>query len=160
MPENASFTQKKITNFVERTSGWTILFLVLVFYPGLGLFVPVLLGFSKIFIIEVNAVGVVFAMVLGVGWLDVQLTASERRRLLEWTSNLRLLDSTEFEWFGGEMFRREGWKMQETGRSDGPDGNIDLLLTRNGERVIVQCKRWESWAVGVNEIRNFAGTLM
>src|SRR5258708_32926801 len=58
------------------------------------------------------------------------------------------------------MFRREGWTVCETGRSDGPDGNIDLELSRDGQRVIVQCKRWNSWSVGVDEIRGFAGTLM
>ena len=26
--------------------------------------------------------------------------------------------------------------------------------------MIVQCKRWESWEVGVDEIRNFGGTLL
>jgi restriction system protein len=160
MPEREDFFEKKIRAFVRRTSGWTVFAIALVLYPGIGLLLPVLLGLSKVFLIELNAVGVVFAMVLGVGWLDVQLTASERQRLLEWTSNLRLLDSTEFEWLVGEMFRREGWRVQETGRNDGPDGNIDLVLVRQNERVIVQCKRWESWVVGVNEIRNFAGTLM
>lgn len=45
-------------------------------------------------------------------------------------------------------------------RRDGPDGNIDLELRRDGERVLVQCKRWTSWVVGVDDIRAFAGTLM
>jgi HJR/Mrr/RecB family endonuclease len=151
---------KLIKNLVARTSGWTVLAIALILYPGVGLLLPVLLGMSKVFLIEFNTVGVVLAMVLGMGWLDAQLIASERRRLLEWTSNLRLLDSTEFEWLVGEMFRREGWTVQETGRSDGPDGNIDLVLVRDGQRSVVQCKRWNSWVVGVDEIRNFAGTLM
>jgi HJR/Mrr/RecB family endonuclease len=160
MSEREDFLQRRISAFIERTPGWIVATIAIFFYPGIGLLLPVLLGLPKLSLIEMNAVGVVFAMVLGVGWLDIQLTASERRRLLEWTSNLRLLDSTEFEWLVGELFRREGWKVQETGRSDGPDGNIDLVLSRDGKCVIVQCKRWQSWTVGVNEIRNFAGTLM
>jgi HJR/Mrr/RecB family endonuclease len=155
-----SHFERMIKTLVHQTSGWTVLSVALVLYPGLGLLLPIWLGLPKVFLIEMNVVGVVMAMVVGIGWLDIQLTASERRRLLEWTSNLRLLDSTEFEWLVGEMFRREGWNVQETGQSDGPDGNIDLILDRNGERVIVQCKRWESWVVGVDEIRKFAGTLM
>ena len=152
--------QRKIKELVDRVSGRTILALVLFLYPGIGLLLPVLLGLPKVFLIELNLTGVVMAMALGVGWVDKQLKTSERKRLLDWTSNIRLLDSTEFEWLVGEMFRREGWKVEETGQSDGPDGNIDLVLLRDKERVIVQCKRWESWVVGVNEIRNFAGTLM
>jgi restriction system protein len=158
--DREDYFEKKIKIFVARVSGWTVLAVALVLYPGIGLLLPVLLGLSKVFLIELNAVGVVLAIVLGVGWLDAQLAASERQRLLEWTSNLRLLDSTEFEWLVGEMFRREGWKVQEIGRRDGPDGNIDLVLLRDNQRLIVQCKRWETWVVGVNEIRNFAGTLM
>jgi restriction system protein len=137
-----------------------VLAVALVFYPGIGIVIPILLGSPKIFFIDLNVLGVVLAVAVGVGWLEAQLKASERRRLIEWTSNLRLLDSTEFEWLVGEMFHREGWDVQETGQSDGPDGNIDLILLRDGKRVIVQCKRWESWVVGVDEIRKFAGTLM
>ena len=50
--------------------------------------------------------------------------------------------------------------MRETGRDDEPDGNIDLELARNGQRSIVQCKRWTSQSVSVDEIRRFLGTLM
>ena len=94
------------------------------------------------------------------GWLLVQVEARDRRHLVEWTSNLRLLTAGEFEWLVGEMFRREGWKVCETGRQDESDGNIDLELTRGARRMIVQCKRWQSWLVGVDDIRGFAGTLM
>jgi hypothetical protein len=34
------------------------------------------------------------------------------------------------------------------------------VVTRQDERRIVQCKRWQSWPVGVNDVRGFAGTLM
>lgn len=94
-----------------------------------------------------------------IGWLAQQVP-SHRRHLLDWTTHVRLLTSEEFEWLVGEVFRREGWKVQETGRQDAPDGNVDLRLTRDGERALVQCKRWTSHLVGVHEIRAFAGTLM
>ncbi len=68
-------------------------------------------------------------------------------------------EAEEFEWFVGEVFRREGWAVEETGRQDGPDGNIDLRLSRGSERAIVQCKRWDSRQVEVDEIRKFVGTL-
>lgn len=93
-------------------------------------------------------------------WFAGQVQARDRRHLLEWTTDLRLLDSEEFEWFVGELFWREGWTVAETGSRNGPDGNIDLSLTRGGQRRIVQCKRWTAWLVGVDEVRAFAGTLM
>jgi restriction system protein len=66
----------------------------------------------------------------------------------------------EFEWLVGETYAREGWTVRETGRQEGPDGNVDLKLAKDGTRLIVQCKRWVSRLVGVDEIREFAGTLM
>jgi len=76
------------------------------------------------------------------------------------TPQLRHLDAEEFEWLVGEVFRRDGWKVEETGRQDGPDGNVDLGLSKAGERRLVQCKHWTSWHVGVDEVRKLAGTLL
>jgi integrase len=50
--------------------------------------------------------------------------------------------------------------VRQSGRQDAPDGNIDLEVCQSGQRRIVQCKRWESWSVGVDQVRAFAGTLM
>lgn len=72
--------------------------------------------------------GTVRAGSLLFGWLFVQIEARDRRHLLEWTSDLRLLDATEFEWLVGELLRREGWSVAEHGRQAGPDGNIDLEI--------------------------------
>ena len=49
------------------------------------------------------------------------------------TGDTSLLSAEEFEWLVGELFRREGWKVEETGRQESPDGSIDLDLVRAGE---------------------------
>jgi hypothetical protein len=146
--------------FVTRVSGWGVAVAGLLLYPGLGLLLPLYLDWSTSWLVSMNLIGVTFAAVVSLGWLFVQLEAKDRRHLVEWTTNLRLLSAEEFEWMVGELFRREGWNVRETGRHDGPDGNIDLELIKGGEHRIVQCKRWTSWQVGVNDIRNFAGTLL
>ena len=92
--------------------------------------------------------------------MSVQVQARDRRHLVEWTTDLRLLDAAVFEWLVGEVFRRDGWRIEETGRQDGPDGNVDLRITKAGSTSIVQCKRWASYLIGVDAIRVFAGTLM
>ena len=145
---------------VTRVSGRTIVVISLAFYPGLGLGLPLLLGWSTSWLVSANVAGVSFAAVVSLGWLIVQLEAKDRRNLVEWTTDLRHLNAEEFEWFVGELFRREGWDVRETGRQDRADGNVDLVLTKGGRRQLVQCKRWTSWPVGVNDIRAFAGTLM
>ena len=42
--------------------------------------------------------------------------ARDRRHLVEWTTDLRLLDFEEFEWFVGELYRRKGWSVERVGR--------------------------------------------
>ena len=145
---------------VHQISGTTAFILTLLLYPGFGLVIPLALGWPTFWLVLANVLGVVVAAVVALGWFGVQLDAADRRHLLEWTSNLRLLDASEFEWLVGELFKREGWDVTEVGRADGPDGNIDLELRRGTDKRIVQCKRWTTQIVGVDEIRLFLGTLM
>jgi hypothetical protein len=149
-----------ITGYVTRASARTVAVTALLFYPGLGLAVPLAFGWSTSWLISTNAMGVMLAALVALGWLLVQLEASHRRHLLEWTSDLRRLNAEEFEWLVGEVYRREGWTVKETGRQDRPDGNVDLVVTRGPDRRLVQCKRWASTQVGVGEIRGFGGTLL
>ena len=160
MSQPEDIFDRALLALVARVSGRAVAVIALILYPGLGLIVPVLSGMSTSWLVSVNVMGVTFAALVSLGWLVVQLEAKDRRHLLEWTSDLRLLTGQEFEWLVGEVFRREGWKVTETGRQDGPDGNVDLRLTRGNDRRLVQCKRWISWQVGVDEIRAFGGTLM
>jgi hypothetical protein len=128
-------------------------------YVGVGLFLPIALGSTGVMFVSLNVIGVVSAFTFGLAWFAVRVEATHRRHLVEWTSDLRLLDAREFEWLVGEVFRREGWKVDEVGAHGSPDGNIDLRMTRGVEKAIVQCKRWTSRQVGVDQIRGFAGTL-
>jgi Restriction endonuclease len=160
VPNSDDLFERAVLGLVSRISGRKVAALALLFYPGIGLILPLVLHWSLIGLAVANAFGVVYAAVVSMGWLFVQLKARDRRHLIEWTTNLRLLSAEEFEWLVGEVFRREGWKVQETGSQSGADGNVDLHLSRANERRIVQCKRWISWLVGVDEVRGFAGTLL
>ena len=132
----------------------------LLLYAGLGLALPLALHRSVTGFVELNVLGTSLAGLVIVAWLAVRVEAGHRRHLVEWTTSLRNLDAAEFEWLVGEVFRREGWKVRETGRQDGPDGNIDLELSRSDQRLVVQCKRWTARSVGVDDIRGFSGTLL
>lgn len=65
----------------------------------------------------------------------------------------------EFEQLVGEVFRRRGYTVQENG-GGGADGGIDLVLRKNGERFVVQCKQWRAAKVGVTVIRELYGVMM
>ena len=151
---------RAVMALVDHVPGAAIAALAISFYPGLGLLLPLAFKWPAAWLVDANVIGVCGAAVLSLGWFAAQVEAAKRRHLIEWTTELRHLDAEEFEWLVGEVFRREGWKVEETGRQGMPDGNIDLRLDRHGERRLVQCKRWTAWEVNVDQIRRFAGTLL
>lgn len=68
----------------------------------------------------------------------------------------------EFEMLVGEGFRLQGYQVLETG-GGGPDGGIDLVLTKpgksGGEKFLVQCKQWRAYKVGVDVVRELYGVM-
>lgn len=160
MSKSEELIERLITAAVSRDAGLTAAALVIFFYAGLGLAFPLALGWPTAGLVLANILGTLLAGLVVVSWIALQVQAKDRRHLVEWTTNLRLLTAEEFEWLVGEMFRREGWQVRERGRQDSPDGNIDLEITRDGDRALVQCKRWTAILVGVKEVRELGGTLM
>jgi restriction system protein len=89
------------------------------------------------------------------------LGSFKRRKLLDRQSGLdsiRAMSWRQFEMLCGEAFRRKGYGVEETGFGDADDG-LDLILHKGDERVLVQCKRWRTFKVGVEEIRELYGIL-
>jgi restriction system protein len=64
----------------------------------------------------------------------------------------------DFERLVGEVFRRQGFTVSGF-ESQGPDGGVDLGLTRNGQRYLVQCKHWRKRQVGVTVVRELNGVV-
>lgn len=72
--------------------------------------------------------------------------------------SLRELSWLEFERLLAEAFRREGYAV-EPGGGSAPDGGVDLRLFREGRLVLVQCKHWKVWKVGVKIVRELRGVV-
>lgn len=84
-----------------------------------------------------------------------------RRRLLDSRSDvgsLRSLSWQEFEQLVGEAYRRQAYAVTESG-GGGADGGFDLVLTKDGEKTLVQCKQWRTWKVGVEIVRGLYGVM-
>jgi len=64
----------------------------------------------------------------------------------------------DFEQLVGESFRLQGFTVLELG-GGGPDGGIDLILTKDGKRYLGQCKHWKAWQVGVTVVRELNGVI-
>lgn len=64
----------------------------------------------------------------------------------------------EFEMLVGEAFRMKGYQVAETG-GNGPDGGIDLVLSKGKEKFLVQCKQWKALKVSVMVVRELYGVM-
>lgn len=64
----------------------------------------------------------------------------------------------QFEMLVGEAFRLQGYQVVETG-GGGADGGVDVVLTRGGEKFLVQCKQWKAFKVGVDVVRELYGVM-
>ena len=73
-------------------------------------------------------------------------------------SQLRSIDWFQFEKLVELAYRKSGYSVQRRGGAN-PDGGIDLILDRDGQRTAVQCKHWQKWKVGVKPVREFLGAL-
>jgi restriction system protein len=65
----------------------------------------------------------------------------------------------QFEDLVGEAYRRQGYAVKEM-LGGGADNGVDLVLTRNGESILVQCMRWRGLPVPDRTVRELYGVLM
>jgi restriction system protein len=73
-------------------------------------------------------------------------------------NTIRSLSWRDFELLVGEAFRMKGYSVTETG-GNGADGGIDLMLKKEGEVFLVQCKQWRAFKVSVNIVRELFGVM-
>jgi hypothetical protein len=74
------------------------------------------------------------------------------------TEQIRAIDWFQFEKLVALIYRKLGYAVSMRGGAK-PDGGIDLVIERSGERTAVQCKHWKSWNVGIRPVREFVGAL-
>lgn len=84
----------------------------------------------------------------------------ERRLLDNQTSldSIRALSWRQFEALVAEAYRRKGYTVFRPS-GNGSDGGVDLVLKKDGETVLVQCKQWKAWKVGVKVVRELNGVV-
>jgi restriction system protein len=87
--------------------------------------------------------------------------AWRKRKLLDSQRDLesiRSLGWKEFEELVGEAYRRQGYTVRENAGA-GPDGGVDLVLNKDRNTYLVQCKQWRSWKIGVKVVREMYGLM-
>lgn len=103
------------------------------------------------------------ALCLAGAWLALGEQRKRTQLLQQVTANpaadaLDDITWQEFEVLVGEVFRRLGYHVEETG-GGGADGGVDLILRRNGEKFLVQCKQWKAFRVSVEVVREMFGLM-
>ena len=103
----------------------------------------------------------VFPVIFIIGACVSSIKSKKRIKLLDKQSgieSIRDMSWQDFELLVGEAFRRKGFEVRENG-GGGADGGIDLVLSKNGKKSIVQCKRWKTFSIGVPLIRELYGVM-
>jgi hypothetical protein len=73
-------------------------------------------------------------------------------------TRLHSIDWYQFEKVVALVYRKSGYQVTARGGAN-PDGGIDLIIEKAGQRTAVQCKQWKTWNVGVKAVREFLGAL-
>ena len=143
---------------------WVSVVLAGVSYIGLTVLFPLFEGDSAISKVLASAgpglapiVLIVFLIIGGISALRgfrVRKTFAKQNSL----DSLTQLSWKEFEDIMGEYFRRRGYEVKEQ-LTSGADGGVDLRLRKNGEKTLVQCKRWKSKRVGLPIVREVLGSM-
>lgn len=98
------------------------------------------------------------------GALGSFLARRNRQTLVSHVSQSKSADALngmswrEFELLVGEAFRLQGYRVNEQGGA-GPDGGIDLVLSKGSEKFLVQCKQWRAFKVSVSVVRELYGVM-
>ena len=103
-----------------------------------------------------------FLLLLGAGLSFFK--RKQRKELLAYTAassasnSLENMSWREFELLVSEVFRQQGFSVLETG-GRGADGGIDLVIKKDTDRYLVQCKQWKAYKVGVVIVRELYGVM-
>ena len=122
---------------------------------------PVAKTFGAVLVPSLHMLAPLAALFFLVIWGFAELKKLLDRRRLD---NQTGLDSVgdlswaEFEELVAEAYRREGYAVERTGDAAG-DGGVDVVLRKNGQMTLVQCKQWKTWTVGVKVVRELRGVM-
>jgi len=106
----------------------------------------------------------VLPFAFGIAALSSGITSIRQKKLydnIESRSDVAALNEIswqDFERLVGEYYRRDGFSVTREG-GNGSDGGIDLVLRKNKEMYLVQCKQWKAYKVSAQPVREFYGVM-
>jgi len=115
----------------------------------------------------------IFIIAIGVGAFLVFHTIRQRRLEADYSDSpdawaggqmppvidqIRGIDWFQFEKILEITYGKLGYTVTRRGVTR-PDGGVDLIIEKDGQRQAVQCKHWKTWNIGVKTVREFLGAL-
>ena len=97
------------------------------------------------------------ALIPAVAWIWLILTKRSERRAGKTLDELKSLSPSAFEEWVAARFRDVGYSAKVVGEQG--DHGIDILLEKNGEKAVVQCKAYREWSVGEPILRDLLGAM-
>jgi restriction system protein len=153
-----------ILNQLVKSPWWVSVLVSAAAFVGLGYIFPAIdfggsaaNGMAKGF----SQLAPIVALLLLIPAPIAALNSWRKRKLLDSRKridSIRALGWREFEELVGEAYRREGYRVIEN-TTAGPDEGIDLVLKKDGNLVLVQCKQWKTTKIGVNVVRELLGVM-
>lgn len=144
---------------LERWVDWLLLFFMCAF-------ALLIINIHKLPMLPLRLIAAMIIELMGMallaGYALIHLADWRRRFIvnqMESLNKIRMLSWQSFEALVGAVYSHQGYTVEIRG-GDQPDDGIDLILVKNGERKIVQCKHYTWKDVGVKIVRQLYGTLM
>ena len=144
---------------------WSNLVLALVVYiglrfllPGIALQSPLLRGISLL----LPQLAWLFAGLLVFIAFVSLYHKWQRGELLDSQTSIKTIKALswkDFEYLVSEAYRRKGFTVRENAGA-GADGGIDLVISKDGKTILIQCKNWRAKSVGVTTVRELYGVLV
>ena len=119
--------------------------------PNLDFENPVIRAFAAI---APHYAGLVAALLVFIAAISA-FHSWRKGELLESRTSVRSIQDLswkDFEYLVGEAYKRKGYSVLEN-TNYGPDQGVDLVISKNSEVTLVQCKNWKSNKVGVSVVR-------
>lgn len=127
---------------------------VILVYIGASLIIEnVIEAYEASTAMSLGVIGVVLALAVIASVRSPHIEAADEEAVAERIETIRALPWRDLEQLLSEHFRAEGYRALPTG--SGTDRPVDMILKRDGERTVVQCKRWaRSREVGESAVRD------
>jgi restriction endonuclease Mrr len=90
--------------------------------------------------------------------VDINVEEKPPKTTADLIEQMRAIDWFQFEKLVERVYGKLGYAVTRRGGAN-PDGGIDLMIEKDGERSAVQCKQWKTWNVGVKSVREFLGAM-